>query len=167
MSILSVARPYYAHFDAKLRKTLQEKAGENTSIVVKSVYYHGETRNRQAKLWKEFDRLEDRNPSALDQKTIRRLMLATLGDALAYANNPRDKNSFYRSAHDKVRSAIDQLESELGDSRPIAVIAHSLGCKVIFDYICDAQAGEGIWEGNELPSEFQGHPSVDAAAAAG
>jgi len=142
-------------FDAKLRRTLQEKAGEQTTIVVKSVYYHGKSRNRQAKLWTEFDRLEDRNPDALDQKIIRRLMLVSLGDALAYVNNPRDKNSFYRGAHDKVRGAIDQLESEIGDSSPVAVVAHSLGCKVIFDYICDAQAGEGIWEGNEQPSDFQ------------
>ena len=142
-------------FDAKLRETLQEKAGEKTKIVVKTVYYHGESRSRQAKLWKEFDRLEDKFPDSLDQKIIRRLMLVTIGDALAYANNPNDKNSFYRRAHNEVRSAVDELEAELGDSRPVAVVAHSLGCKVIFDYVCDAQVGQGIWEGKKRPSEFQ------------
>lgn len=142
-------------FDAKLREKLQEKAGERTRVVVKTVYYHGESRIRQAKIWKKYDRLEDGNPSSLDQKILRRIMLVTLGDALAYANNPTDKNSFYRSAHERVRDAVDQLEAELGDSGPVAVVAHSLGCKVVFDYICDAQAGQGIWEGKQPPNEFQ------------
>lgn len=142
-------------FDAKLRKMLQEKAGEKARVVVKTVVYHGESRNRQKQLWKEFDRLEDRNPSSLDQKIIRRILLMNLSDALAYANNPTDKNSFYRSAHEKVRDAIDQLEAELGDGVPVAVVAHSLGCKVIFDYVCDAQTGAGIWKGGKPPSEFQ------------
>jgi hypothetical protein len=142
-------------FDAKLRKMLQEKAGEKTKVVVKTVVYHGESRNRQAKLWKEFDRLEDRNPSSLDQKIIRRILLMNLSDALAYANNPTDKNSFYRTAHGKVRDAINELEAELGDGVPVAVVAHSLGCKVIFDYLCDAQTGAGIWKDKKPPREFQ------------
>ena len=41
-------------FDAKLRKTLHEKAGEDIRIVVKSVYYHGESRNLQASVNKDF-----------------------------------------------------------------------------------------------------------------
>ncbi|MCH7729606.1 MAG: hypothetical protein IH991_24475 [Planctomycetes bacterium] len=121
-------------FDAKFRKTLQEKAGQKTSIVVKTVYYLGESSSRQAQLWKELDRLEKKVPSSLDHKIIRRLMLASVGDALAYANNPTNKNSFYRSAHEKVRIAVDELRTELGDDRPVVVVANSLGCKVIFDY---------------------------------
>ena len=143
------------HFDAKLREVLQEKAGENVRIAVKTIYYHGESRGRQAELWKEYDRLEDEVRGSLDHKMIRRLMLATVGDALAYGHNPNEKNSFYRGAHEKVRDAIDELETELGDSCVVVVVAHSLGCKVIFDYLCDAQAGRGIWEGEESPSEFR------------
>ncbi|MBN2477448.1 MAG: hypothetical protein JXB62_22775 [Pirellulales bacterium] len=142
-------------FDAELREILQDKAGEKTRIVVKTVYFHGESRNRQSELWKEFDRLEDRFPDSLDHKIIRRLMLVTVGDALAYANNPTDENSFYRCAHNEVRSALDSLEAELGEGSPVAVVAHSLGCKVVFDYLCDVQTGQGIWAGNKRPSEFQ------------
>lgn len=143
------------NFDAKLREALDEKAGERTRLAVKTVYYHGESRGRQAELWKEFDRLEDEVPESLDHKIIRRLMLASVGDALAYGHNPGDKNSFYREAHEKVREAIDELDEELGDNCTVAVVANSLGCKVIFDYLCDAQTGRGIWEGEQGPSEFQ------------
>ena len=142
-------------FDARFRKTLQEKAGKKTTIVVKTVYYLGASSSRQAQLWKELDRLEDKVPSSLDHTIIRKLMLASVGDALAYANNPTNKNSFYRSAHEKVRIAVDELRTELGDNRPVVVVANSLGCKVIFDYLCDAQSRHGIWEGKEAPSDFQ------------
>ena len=142
-------------FDAKLREILQDKAGERTRIVVRTVYYHGESRDRQSDLWKEFDRLEDKFPKALDQKIARRLMLVTIGDALAYSNNPDDENSFYRRAHIEVRRALDNLEGELGGSAPVAVVAHSLGCKVMFDYLCDVQTARGIWAGKTRPNEFQ------------
>ncbi len=142
-------------FDASLRRSLQEKAGQKVTIVMKSVYYHGGSLERQEKLWDGYDRLEDANARSLDQKIFRRVMLATLGDALAYSNNPKDASSFYRRVHEKVRDAVDQLETELAGTAPVAVVAHSLGCKVIFDYLCDAQSGEGIWEGKQHPSEFQ------------
>ena len=144
-----------SEFDAKLRTAIQDKAAGKARVAVRSVYYHGESPGHQAELWREFDRLEDGDPSSLDQKIIRRLMLISVGDALAYANDPDDANSFYRKAQTQVRDAIDDLEEELGGTCPMAVVAHSLGCKVIFDYICDAQAGQGIWQGTEPPSEFQ------------
>jgi hypothetical protein len=142
-------------FDASLRRSLQVKSGQKVTIVMKSVYYHGGSLERQDKLWHEYDRLEDADRRSLDQKIIRRVMLRTLADALAYSNNPRDACSFYRRAHEKVREAVDQLETELAGTAPVAVVAHSLGCKVIFDYLCDAQTGQGIWEGKKGPSEFQ------------
>lgn len=144
-----------SNFDAKLRAALQEQAGDKVKIFVRAVYYDGEARNRQAELWEEFDSLEDRFPASLDQKIIRRLMLATVGDALAYANNPNDKNSYYRRAHNEVRNAVDDLEAEIGDGSPVVVVAHSLGCKIVFDYLCDVQTGQGAWEGKTPPSEFQ------------
>ena len=142
-------------FDARLRKKLQEKAANQVRVVVKTVYYHGESRDRQAQVWREYDRLENGNSAALDQKIVRRLMLATLSDALAYADHGMERNSFYRVAHDKVRDAVVGLDAELGDRSPVAVVAHSLGCKVIFDYLCDAQSGQGIWQGGPPPSAFQ------------
>jgi hypothetical protein len=142
-------------FDAKLRRTLKETANGRAKVVVKTVYYHGESRRLQAELWRKFDRLEDEDPSSLDEKIIRRLMLASVGDALAYANDPRANRSFYREAQGKLLEAIDALEAEVGDDCSVAVVAHSMGCKVIFDYLCDVQSGQGIWEGKGTPSKFQ------------
>ena len=142
-------------FDATLRGKLQKLAGQQVKIVVKAVYYHGESRDREAKLWQEYDRLESGNPRALDQTIIRKVMLATLSDALAYADHGMEKDSFYRVAHEKVREAVAGLEAELGGSSPLAVVAHSLGCKLIFDYLCDAQSGQGVWKGEPPPNHFQ------------
>ena len=91
-----------SEFDAKLRTAIQDKAAGKARVAVRSVYYHGESPGHQAELWREFDRLEDGDPSSLDQKIIRRLMLISVGDALAYANDPDDENSFYRKAQTKV-----------------------------------------------------------------
>ena len=143
------------YFDAELRAALQQEAGQRTAIVVKTVYYHGESRSRQRELWRHYDRLEDRSGNLLDQTIIRRLMLASVGDALAYSNNQTAQNSYYRRTHEELRNTIDELETELGGGQPVIVVAHSLGCKVIFDYLCDVQAGLGIWDGVERPSEFQ------------
>jgi hypothetical protein len=78
-------------YGARLRKNLQEKAGGKVKVVMKNVYYHGQSRDRQAKLWKEFDGLEDRDSGSLDQMIIRRLMLVSLSDALAYASHGMDQ----------------------------------------------------------------------------
>jgi len=144
-----------AQFDARLREALDEKAGEAIQVVVKTVYYHGESRGRQAELWKKYDHLEDEVPGALDYKIFRKLMLASVGDALAYGHNQNGENSFYRGVQKKVRDAIEELKAELGDDCTVAVVAHSLGCKVIFDYLCDTQTGRGIWQDEGNPSDFQ------------
>ncbi|MEO2012877.1 MAG: hypothetical protein ABGZ53_00750 [Fuerstiella sp.] len=142
-------------FDKELRAALQQQAGRQTAIIVKTVHYHGKSRTRQQELCRAYDRMEDRSGNLLDQMIIRRLMLASVGDALAYANDQTAPNSYYRRTHEELRNTIDKLEAELGDGQPVVVVAHSLGCKVIFDYLCDVQNGRGIWDGTERPSEFQ------------
>jgi hypothetical protein len=142
-------------FDAELRQALRREAGGKATVVIKAIYYHGDSRSRQAELWSQFDRLEDNDASSLDHKFVRRLMLTSLGDALAYGNNPNDENSLYRDVHKQVRNAIGEMETELGGACPVAVVAHSLGCRVIIDYIRDAQTGAGIWQGEKDASEFQ------------
>lgn len=74
---------------------------------------------------------------------------------MAIQLNSRRQATTYRSVQEKVRDAIDELETELGDDCIVAVVAHSLGCKVIFDYLCDAQTGRGIWEGEDGPSDIR------------
>ncbi len=142
-------------YDARLRKALTSEARDRASVEVKSVYYHVDARNRQRDLWRAYDRLEDSDDSLLDQSIARRLMLSTVGDALAYANNPATDNSDYRRAHLKVLEAVNDLQMKIGDDGVVVVVAHSLGCKVIFDYICDAQTRSGIWRDKEPPSGFQ------------
>ncbi|MEX0939532.1 MAG: hypothetical protein WDZ59_16835 [Pirellulales bacterium] len=141
-------------FDQELRQALRKEAGGKATIVIKSIYYHGDSRRRQSELWNQFDRMENDDASSLDHKLVRRLMLTSLGDALAYGNNPNDESSFYRDVHKQVRNAIGEMEAELGGACPVAVVAHSLGCRVIIDYVRDAQTSTGIWQGEKDASEF-------------
>ena len=116
--------------------------------------------------WKKYDRMEDPEPGSLDLKIIRRLMLITVGDALAYANNSGPENSFYRTVHRELRKAIDELAAETLPVDFIAAVAHSLGCNVVFDCLCDVQDHErnGIgsiltpldryWTDNDLNKEI-------------
>lgn len=142
-------------FDQPLRAALEKAAETGTQVIVRTVYYHGKKQSRQTSLWEQFDKLEDENPAALDQKIARRLMFATIGDALAYTNNSSNRNSYYCSSHHSVRQAIESLQKELGEESVVVVVAHSLGCKVIFDYLCDVQTGQGIWSQDRQPSDEQ------------
>jgi hypothetical protein len=86
---------------------------------------------------------------------LRVFMLYYFSDAGTYQYKPEVEGNVYLKIHQTIKEAIDKLHAQLGSqNRPVAIIAHSLGCHIISNHIWDAQHGKGIWL-NESPSEFQ------------
>lgn len=79
-----------------------------------------------------WDRLSTRRMS---WKRLRKLFLNNLSDATAY------NGEIYEAVHDCIEASMRNLQEDLksNESIPVVVIAHSLGCAMISDYIWDRQ----------------------------
>lgn len=108
---------------------------------VEPIYYQDVVQNNQDALWSRM-LLEHK----LDWQSLRKFMLNAFSDAATLEHHSDRPNSPYLAAQriirDSLHSALEKLAIK---SAPVIVIAHSLGCQVISNYIWDAQHGSGIW----------------------
>jgi hypothetical protein len=84
----------------------------------------------------------------LDWMDLRRFVVHTLADAIAYQDTPtsKDQINVYRSVHDSIRDSMRALRDRIRidanagtPEAPLVVIAHSLGCHMISNYIWDTR----------------------------
>lgn len=75
----------------------------------------------------------------------RELVVGGLGDACAYLGPGRGASPYYDIIHKRIEKGLAALRGrlDLRDKAPVVIMAHSLGCAVVADYLLDAQAGEG------------------------
>lgn len=143
-------RPDYA---SALQNNLYKKLREETiaDLCFKSIWYHGDFQVHQDKVWEHM--VQSGNP--LDQQRLRKFFLNFLSDAATSEFRPGDEESSYRRIHHTILRQLNALRVELEDQdRPVIIIAHSLGCQIISNYIWDAQQNKGIWE-DQNPTTFQ------------
>ncbi len=143
-------KPDYAHdLQQNLYKQLPDEVIRDMRF--KSIWYHGDFQEHQDTVWKNMR--ESGNP--MHQRWLRKFFLNFLSDAATSEFRPGAEESPYKRIHRTIRQNIDALRVELGNQDlPIVIIAHSLGCQIISNYIWDAQNGLGIWQ-NERPTAFQ------------
>lgn len=83
---------------------------------------------------------------------LRELMLFGFSDAASLEHKKELANSPYYLTQQLILERLDELYEELGRvAAPLVVVAQSLGCQVISNYIWDAQqprAYAGIWNGD-------------------
>jgi hypothetical protein len=83
---------------------------------------------------------------------LRELMLFGFSDAASLEHKKELPNSPYYLTQQLILQRMDELYEELGRiAAPLVVVAQSLGCQVISNYIWDAQrprAYAGIWNGD-------------------
>ena len=107
------------------------------------IFYYDVFQNAQNAL---FERVKPK----VDSKKLREFMLFGFADAggLEYSRNI--PNSAYKAVQKLIFDAMGEAYAALGDSPgPVVLIAQSLGCQVISNYIWDAQhhadRPPGIW----------------------
>ena len=86
--------------------------------------------------------LEDlRAKNTLDFVGLRRFVVSFLGDAVAYQRVPegQQKTDIYGTIHGIIARHMFVLRERLGTDAPLVVVAHSLGCHIISNYIWDLQ----------------------------
>lgn len=119
------------------------------SLEWESIWYHGEFQGQQDAVWTRTRRHK------IDQVKLRKFFLFYFGDATATELRPDQEGSVYQRVMRRVLGHLDALRERLDDEgTPLIIVAHSLGCQVISNYIWDAQKGIGIWRDSE-PTEFQ------------
>jgi hypothetical protein len=81
---------------------------------------------------------------------LRELMLFGFSDAASLEHKKELALSPYWQTQRLIRERLDELFDEIGGAAPLAIVAQSLGCQVISNYVWDAQqlrAYAGIWNG--------------------
>jgi len=79
--------------------------------------------------------------------SMRKLFLFGFSAATSYQLKPELDKSIYNRVSQEILDCINALRSELeSENSPVVIIAHSLGCHVISNYIWDAQKGTGFWK---------------------
>jgi hypothetical protein len=89
--------------------------------------------------------------SGLRWRRLREFLLFGFSDAAGLERKPHLPGSPYLRCQERILAAIERGGAALGDLHaPIVVVAHSLGCQVISNYIWDSQATsahQGVWKG--------------------
>ena len=128
---MGVQKSDYAEgFIGALRKQLEKSEEPSIKVVFNAVHYAP-----------VYDQIQQRRAPELKRASLwwqpigrlaRWLILYVISDALSYKGS-------YTDVHVKVSEALEELQNELEDGAPIIVVAHSLGCMVVSDYIYDRQ----------------------------
>lgn len=142
-----------ADYANALQQNLYRKLGKQTvaDISFESIWYHGNFQVHQDRVWENM--VKSGNP--LDQQRLRKFFLNFLSDAATSEFRPDEEDSSYRRIQRTILRQLNALHQALGDEdRPLVIIAHSLGCQIISNYIWDAQRGKGIWQ-EQQPTAFQ------------
>lgn len=131
-----------------LEQGLQQRLGPDWDrVAFKVVHYAKFLQDPQDILWA--DMLRD-TANELDATRLRKFMLFGFGDAgsLEYSAHQSGNNTKYMLVQKEIRAVLRQAYVELDRdaSRPVVIVAQSLGCQVISNYLWDAGTGKYIFQ---------------------
>lgn len=132
---------YYAELEEKLRSRLDDKWAK---ISFQNVQYAPILQQPEDELWTSMVA----NPeNQLDGTKLRQFLLFGFGDAGSLEHSAHTDKKQYVAVQREIQSALDRalLDFEGDASRPVVIIAQSLGCQVISNYLWDAQHGSNIF----------------------
>lgn len=133
---------YFVGLRKKLVNALKVKWSK---VAFVPVQYQPILQNNQNDIWQRMNRYP------LDGAILRRFLLFGFSDAGSLEHSARSKiNDQYIKVQKEIIRALDEAYLKLGDSsKPVIIVAQSLGCQVISNYIWDAQKDKGIFNGLE------------------
>ena len=133
-------------FDRKLKSAIRKRltAQAWSRVSWNRVYYQPVLQKNQKRVMDATLRMAD-----VDWIKLRRFVLYGFSDAAGMEARPYARNSVYQKIQEVVLEALDQAFDALEEpTGPVVVIANSLGCQVISNYIWDAQrrsCGAGVF----------------------
>ena len=141
---------YYKSLERKLRKYVGKDLWDD-NVHLESVFYQDLLQGNQEEYWQEID-----DQYSLKWDFLRKFMLFSFADAASIEHSLRNDMALYLGVHKEIATAFDLSYEALGNqSGPVVVIAHSLGCEQISNYVWDATANKRFFESpdTEIPAE--------------
>lgn len=136
---------YYRSLEKKLRKYVGKNLWDE-KVDLESVFYQDLLQGNQEECWQEID---DR--TSLGWDVLRNFMLFSFADAASIEHSLRNEMALYLSVHQEIATAFDHAYEALANqSGPVLVIAHSLGCEQITNYVWAAM-GEKVSLNHLMP----------------
>lgn len=136
-------KPDYYH---GLKKKLSKSLGLDWfKVSFQPVQYQPILQKNQNEIWQRMNRFP------LDGSLLRRFLLFGFSDAGSMEYSARSTISEqYKQVQQEIVKALDKAYTDLEDpSKPVIVIAQSLGCQVISNYLWDAHHGLGVFASPE------------------
>jgi len=136
-------------FDEKLKSQVRQRLGEKqwARVSWNKAFYQPVLQKNQKRVMDATLRMAD-----VDWIKLRRFVLYGFSDAAGMESRPYARNSVYQKIQDVVLSTLGRACGALEDPGcPVVIVAHSLGCQVISNYIWDAQRGScgaGVFRGD-------------------
>jgi hypothetical protein len=142
---------YFKPLKKKLEKRM-EADWDQVSFQV--VNYAPILQSPEEKLWSDMAGHPDND---LDSTMLRKFFLYGFGDAgsLEHSAQREEGSGRYIRVQKEIQHALATAYRDLKDSekKPVVIIAHSLGCQVISNYIWDAQNDQYIFENPKINGE--------------
>jgi hypothetical protein len=121
----------------KMNKHIKNNGFDTNGIVYQPCCWDEIMQPKEQELWNKVNIYND-----LKWETMRRFCVNTLTDAVSYQESFGRDGGSYDQIHNYIYGSLKKLRDNLGiggDRKPLIVIAHSLGCHVISNFIWDRQ----------------------------
>ncbi|MEM7654875.1 MAG: hypothetical protein AAF399_02005 [Bacteroidota bacterium] len=127
--------------EAQLRKEVKRISPDLApNIVFESVDYQTDMQIAQESVWHRM------KTASLRWNPLRRFCLHYLSDATAYQHHPDIHKNSYVKTHQVIQDSMQRLQVKAGSRKMIPVVlAGSMGCMVMCNYLWDAQQGKYLW----------------------
>lgn len=120
---------------AELKERIRDEGGYPDEVAFEPAFWADVLSGHQHEMWNKMNDAND-----LDWSSLRKFVLNSFGDATAYQRAPDEPDDIYAQVHRRILSHLQALRAQLGDAdAPLLVLAHSLGCDMMSNYIYDQQ----------------------------
>jgi hypothetical protein len=132
---------YYKELEGKLRKYVGKSLWDD-QVHLESIFYQDLMQGNQEDYWNKID-----DEYSLKWDFLRKFMLFSFSDAASIEHSLRNDKKLYINVHKEIANAFDNSFEILGKKdKPVILIAHSLGCEQISNYIWDAQLNQRFFD---------------------
>lgn len=137
-----VKEDYYVDLENALKRKLDSVWSR---VSFQNVQYAPILQEPQDQLWSD---MVNNDNNKLNYDFIRKFLLYGFGDAGSLEHSAHNRPEKYLFVEAEIQRAVDQvyLECEGDTTKPVVIIAHSLGCQIISNYLWDAKTGKYIFE---------------------
>lgn len=144
---------YKPHYYSELEDKLKDMLGDNwAKVSFQNVQYAPILQDPQNELWEEMSGNPDND---LDFVKLRKFLLFGFGDAGTIGYSSSRNQSKYILVQQAIENALAKAYIDLSNQteKPVIIIAQSLGCQVISNYLYDSEKGLNLFSSNLSGSE--------------